>query len=200
LSVPTTAVISLNSPYSFWQLSDRHAGQLRSAFPDVHFRLAEEHDVAAAIRTADVYFGWAFDADWLKAPTPLRWTATPSAGVDHWPVAALDAAGVMLSRGYGYHGQPMAEHAIGLLLGFSRGLFESSRRQAGSVWWKDDLASSFFDLYGQTLTIVGCGSVGVRVAEVAQAYGADPLAPNPAGSSGCRQIVFVKRLRVPAPS
>ncbi|MEU0723110.1 NAD(P)-dependent oxidoreductase [Streptomyces sp. NPDC006140] len=37
--------------------------------------------------------------------------------------------------------------------------------------WKDDLASSFFDLYSQTLTIVGCGSVGVRVAEVAQAFG-----------------------------
>ncbi|WP_442738373.1 D-2-hydroxyacid dehydrogenase [Streptomyces pseudogriseolus] len=167
----TTVLVSLNSPYSFWQLSDQHAEQLRSAFPDVRFRLAQEPDVATEIRTADVYFGWAFDASWLKAPTRLRWTATPSAGVDHWPVTALDAAGVMLSRGYGYHGQPMAEHAIGLLLGFSRGLFESSRRQAGSVWWKDDLASSFFDLYGQTLTIVGCGSVGVRVAEVAQVFG-----------------------------
>lgn len=167
----TTALISLNSPYTFWQLSDRQAEQLRSAFPDVRFRLAEEHNVAVEIRAADVYFGWAFDADWLTAPTRLRWTATPSAGVDHWPVAALDAAGVMVSRGYGYHGQPMAEHAIGLLLGFSRGLFESSRLQTRSVWWKDDLASSFFDLYGQTLTIVGCGSVGVHVAEVAQAFG-----------------------------
>ncbi|MGW2998728.1 D-2-hydroxyacid dehydrogenase [Streptomyces sp. NPDC001155] len=167
----TTALVSLNSPYSFWQFSDRHAESLRSAFPSVRFRVAEEHDVRVEIRAADVYFGWAFDTEWLAAPTRLRWTATPSAGVDHWPVAALDAAGVVLTRGYGYHGQPMTEHAIGLLLGFSRGLFESNRLQTRSVWWKDDLARGFFDLYGQTLTIVGCGSVGIRLAEVAQALG-----------------------------
>lgn len=167
----TTALVALNSPYSFCQLSDRHAGQLRSAFPDVRFMLARENDSLVGIRSADVYFGWSFDAEWLSASSRLRWTATPSAGVDHWPVAALDAAGITLTRGYGYHGRPMAEHAIGLLLGFSRGLFTSTRLQTRSVWWKDDLADSFFDLYGETLTIVGCGSVGVRLAEVAQSLG-----------------------------
>ncbi|NUR00211.1 MAG: D-2-hydroxyacid dehydrogenase [Streptomyces sp.] len=133
--------------------------------------LARENDSLVGIRSADVYFGWSFDAEWLSASSRLRWTATPSAGVDHWPVAALDAAGITLTRGYGYHGRPMAEHAIGLLLGFSRGLFTSTRLQTRSVWWKDDLADSFFDLYGETLTIVGCGSVGVRLAEVAQSLG-----------------------------
>ncbi|MDT0464810.1 D-2-hydroxyacid dehydrogenase [Streptomyces gibsoniae] len=167
----TTALISLNSPYPFWQLSDRHAEELRSAFPGVRFRFAEEREAPVEIRTADVYLGWSFDTKWLNAPTRLRWTATPSAGVDHWPIAALRTAGVMLTRGYGYHGRPMAEHAIGLLLGFSRGLFDSSRLQTRVVWWKDHLADRFFDLYGQTLTIVGCGSVGVRLAEVAQAFG-----------------------------
>ncbi|MFC8350334.1 D-2-hydroxyacid dehydrogenase [Streptomyces sp. NPDC057280] len=167
----TTALLALNSPYPFWQLSDRHAGQLQAAFPDVRFRVAPERDIPDEIRTADVYFGWSFGREWLNASPRLRWTATPSAGVDHWPVAALDAAGVTVTRGYGYHGRPMAEHAIGLLLGFSRGLFTSTRLQTRSAWWKDDLASSFFDLYGETLTIVGCGSVGLRLAEVAQAVG-----------------------------
>ncbi|MGB8944965.1 MAG: D-2-hydroxyacid dehydrogenase [Streptomyces sp.] len=167
----TTVMICLNSSYPFWQFSKQHAEELRSAFPDVRFRIAEEHIVAEEIRVADVYFGWAFHTDWLNVPTRLRWAATPSAGVDHWPVAALDAANVMLTRGYGYHGPPMTEHAIGLLLGFSRGLFDSSRLQTRSLWWKDDLAGRFFDLAGQTLTIIGCGSIGVRVAEVAQALG-----------------------------
>lgn len=167
----TTALVALNSPYPFWQLSDRHAGQLRSAFPDVRFLLAQEQDVPVEIRTADVYFGWSFDAEWLNSSPRLHWTATPSAGIDHWPVTTLDTAGITLTRGYGYHGRPMAEHAIGLLLGFSRGLFTSTRLQTRSVWWKDELADSFFDLYGETLTIVGCGSVGIRLAEVARAFG-----------------------------
>ncbi|MGY5058676.1 D-2-hydroxyacid dehydrogenase [Streptomyces sp. 900105755] len=167
----TTVLASLNSPYPFWQLSDRHAEQLRSAFPEVRFLFAQEHDVAVEIRKADVYFGWSFEAEWLRTSPRLRWTATPSAGVDHWPVSALDAVGITFTRGYGYHGRPMAEHAIGLLLGFSRGLFASTRLQARSLWWKDDLADSFFDLYGETLTVVGCGSVGRRLAEAAQAFG-----------------------------
>ncbi|MFI6626480.1 D-2-hydroxyacid dehydrogenase [Streptomyces sp. NPDC050528] len=167
----TTALVALNSSYAFWQLSDRHAEQLRSAFPDVRFLVAHEHDFPVEIRTADVYFGWSFDRAWLDTSPRLRWAATPSAGVDHWPVAALDAAGITLTRGYGYHGRPMAEHAIGLLLGFSRGLFTSARLQTRSAWWKDDLADSFFDLCGETLMIVGCGAVGIRLAEVAQAFG-----------------------------
>ncbi|MFE6364077.1 D-2-hydroxyacid dehydrogenase [Streptomyces sp. NPDC057806] len=193
----TTALVALNSPYPFWQLSDRHAEQLRSAFPDVRFLVAHEHGVPVEIRTADVYFGWSFDRDWLDASPRLRWTATPSAGVDHWPVAALDAAGVTLTRGYGYHGRPMAEHAIGLLLGFSRGLFTSARLQTRSVWWKDDLAASFFDLHGETLTIVGCGSVGIRLAEVAQALGMHVIgvrrSPPPSELGG---IEWVPRHRV----
>ncbi|MFB8088405.1 D-2-hydroxyacid dehydrogenase [Streptomyces sp. NPDC055992] len=167
----TDALICLNSPYKFWQFSDRHADQIRSEFPNIRFRIVGEHRVACEIHDAEIYFGWAFDRDWLAGATRLAWAATPSAGVDHWPVPEIQAADVMLTRGYGYHGQPMTEHAIGLLIGFSRGLFDSARLQTRSTWWKDDLATSFFDLHGQTLTIVGCGSVGTHLAEVAQALG-----------------------------
>ncbi|MEU7576748.1 D-2-hydroxyacid dehydrogenase [Streptomyces sp. NPDC041068] len=167
----TNALICLNSPYEFWQLSNQHASQLHSAFPDVRFRFVEDHAVADEIRDADVYFGWTFDKGWLTTVSRLTWAATPSAGIDHWPVAEIQSAGILLTRGYGYHGQPMTEHAIGLLLGFSRGLFESARLQTRSVWWKDNLANSFFDLNGQNLTIIGCGSVGTQLAGIAQALG-----------------------------
>ncbi|MFE4018659.1 D-2-hydroxyacid dehydrogenase [Streptomyces sp. NPDC059101] len=166
-----TVLICLNSPYPFWQFANQHAERLRAGFPDVRFQSVTEADVVRHIADASGYFGWAFDPRWLEAARSLEWAATPSAGVDHWPVDGLTAAHVVLTRGYGYHGQPMTEHALGLLLGFSRGLFQSNRLQTTSTWWKDELAGTFFDLAGQTLTIVGCGSIGGHLARAAQALG-----------------------------
>ncbi|MBC9717820.1 D-2-hydroxyacid dehydrogenase [Streptomyces sp. TRM66268-LWL] len=167
----TTVMISLNSPYDFWQFGEWHLKLLVADFPEVTFELVADVDAPGRVPEADVYFGWSFSAEWLAQASRLRWVASPAAGVDHLPVDRLMEARVGLTRGYGYHGRPMAEHALGLLLGFSRGLFLSQRLQARAPWWKDQLADAFFDLHGQTLTIVGCGSVGTQLAIAAQALG-----------------------------
>ncbi|MEU0443710.1 D-2-hydroxyacid dehydrogenase [Streptomyces sp. NPDC006186] len=164
-------LISLSSPYDFWDFGRQHAERLHTTFPEVTFLAAREADVSRHLAAADIYFGWTFPAGWIEDAPRLRWIATPSAGVDHFPVEELRAAGIGLTRGVGYHAQPVTEHALGLLLGFSRGLFLSRRLQSRSRWWKDQVAETFFDLHGQTLAIVGCGVIGIRLAAAAQALG-----------------------------
>ncbi|GHJ40475.1 D-2-hydroxyacid dehydrogenase [Streptomyces sp. TS71-3] len=168
-------LISLESPHSFWQLSAEHERSLKAAFPDVRFHTSTEDDVPHRLVNADVYFGWRFEPSWLANAPNLRWIASPAAGTDHLPVAEAHAAGVALTRSYGFHGGPMAEHAMGLVLGFSRGLFTSQRLQRDRTWWKDDLAEEFFDLAGATMTIVGCGSIGSHLARIAHAFGMDVI-------------------------
>lgn len=167
----TTVLVCLNSPYIFWNFGRPHAEQLREAFPDVTFLAVAEADVSRHLSAANVYFGWSFPARWIEDAPRLRWVATPSAGVDHFPVDDLRAADIGLTRGYGYHARPVTEHALGLLVGFSRGLFLSHRLQSRSRWWKDQIAERFFDLHGQTLTIVGCGAIGTHLAVAARALG-----------------------------
>ncbi|WP_230396222.1 D-2-hydroxyacid dehydrogenase [Streptomyces blattellae] len=167
----TTVLVCLNSPYEFWNFGRTHAEGLHAEFPGVTFLAVPEADAPWHLSAADVYFGWSFLAHWIKDAPRLRWVATPSAGVDHLPVDALRTAGIGLTRGYGYHARPVTEHALGLLLGFSRGLFLSHRLQGRSRWWKDQIAESFFDLHGQTLAIVGCGEIGTRLGVAAQALG-----------------------------
>ena len=169
-------LISLDSPHSFWRLSTEHERSLCATFPGVEFRTATEEAVSHQLAEAHVYFGWRFEPSWLVGAPHLKWIASPAAGTDHLPVAEAHSAGVALTRSYGFHGRPMAEHAMGLILGFSRGLFTSQRVQRDRTWWKDELAEEFFDLAGATMTIVGCGSIGGHLARVARAFGMDVIA------------------------
>ncbi|MCT2589835.1 D-2-hydroxyacid dehydrogenase [Streptomyces sp. N2-109] len=164
-------LICLESPYAFWHLSEDHERSLRTAFPHVDFRIATASALPRHLPDAQVFFGWRFEPQWLMSAPHLKWISSPAAGTDHLPVAEAAAAGVALTRSYGFHGRPMAEHAMGMVLGFSRGLFLSQRRQPNRTWWKDDLAQEFFDLAGSTMTIVGCGSIGGQLARAARAFG-----------------------------
>ncbi|MFF2849681.1 D-2-hydroxyacid dehydrogenase [Streptomyces sp. NPDC058001] len=168
-------LISLESPHAFWRLSADHERCLRASFADVEFRTATEANVPHQLADAHVYFGWRFEPSWLVGAPLLKWIASPAAGTDHLPVAEARSVGVELTRSYGFHGRPMAEHAMGLILGFSRGLFMSQRVQRNRTWWKDDLAEEFFDLAGATMTIVGCGSIGGHLARAARAFGMDVI-------------------------
>ncbi|WP_129286562.1 D-2-hydroxyacid dehydrogenase [Streptomyces sp. GZWMJZ-114] len=168
---PVKVLICLESPHAFWRLSAEHERALSGAFPGVEFRTATEADVPRHLADTHVYFGWRFAPSWLPAAPHLRWIGSPAAGTDHLPVTEAHTAGVAVTRSYGFHGRPMAEHAMGLVLGFSRGLFTSQRVQRNRGWWKDELAGEFFDLAGATMTIVGCGSVGGHVARAARSFG-----------------------------
>ncbi|MEV0168972.1 D-2-hydroxyacid dehydrogenase [Nonomuraea fuscirosea] len=161
----------LTSDQDFWQPSQEQVNALRSAFPDVEFHVVASPSTAPdALQDSEVYFGWRFAPAWFSHAPSLRWIASPAAGTDHLPVRRASEAGVMLTRSYGFHGRPMAEHAMGLVLGFSRGLFTSSRLQQTQLWWKDELATEFFDLAGATMAIVGCGSIGAHLARAAGAF------------------------------
>lgn len=168
-------LVHLESPHDFWHLSERHERTLRTTFPALDFCVATAETVREQLDQAQVYFGWRFDPDWFRASPRLKWIASPAAGTDHLPVAEAESSGVTVTRSYGFHGRPMAEHAMGLILGFSRGLFTSGLLQQTRHWWKDDLAEEFFDLAGATLTIVGCGSIGGHLACAARSFGMDVI-------------------------
>ncbi|GHD82328.1 D-2-hydroxyacid dehydrogenase [Streptomyces goshikiensis] len=164
-------VISLNSPHSFWSLGESHLARLRSEFPGLDVRAVADDELPGALADAEVYFGWRFEPHWLPQAPRLKWIATPAAGTDHLPVEEVTRCGTILTRSYGFHRQPMAEHAMGMILTFSRGLLLSSRLQRTRRWWKGELAAEFFDLAGATMLIVGCGSVGTHLAAMGRTFG-----------------------------
>ncbi|MGH3564899.1 MAG: D-2-hydroxyacid dehydrogenase [Pseudonocardia sp.] len=163
--------VDLRSEYRFWHFADRHRELLRARFPDVRWAVLEKETEAPDLPRSDAVLAWRFSAEQLDRAPHLRWLACPAAGSEHLPVAEAARREVIVTRGVGYHGVPMAEHVMGLVLGFARGLFLSAARQSVHRWWKDEVASEFRDVAGSTMTVVGCGAVGHDVARLASAVG-----------------------------
>ena len=98
----------------------------------------------------------------------LRFVQLTSAGLDRVPADLLRQRGVELRNARGVYSIPMAEFALaGVLRLYKQGDFFRRNQQRG-VWEKNrDLR----ELFGRTVTILGCGSVGTECARRFAAFG-----------------------------
>ncbi|WP_247731650.1 D-2-hydroxyacid dehydrogenase [Halovivax limisalsi] len=121
----------------------------------------------SAIETATILVGTSLPDEWLDRADRLEWVQAYTAGYDHYDLDALEDAGIVLTNATGVHGQPMAEWALGAMLGFERNLFDARERQRDGVWLREGGG----ELAGKTVGIVGLGAIGGRTAELASALG-----------------------------
>ena len=168
-----TIMIHLQSNCDFWMLSEQQKADLTAEAGKLGYRTVFWNDGVGAGQLADceIYWGWNFDPAWLPDAPLLKWIVVPSAGKDHLPEQSLREHGIVLTTSTSYHGIPMSEQIMAYLLGFSRGIFQNFGKQTTELWWKESVRESFFDIYGKTMLIVGCGSVGLRLAGIAGGFG-----------------------------
>ena len=86
-----------------------------------------------------------------------------SAGYAAFPVETLDERGIALCTAAGVTAPTVSEHAFALALSFSRRLPVYASRQRDRVWDRSD-SRTLSDWAGETLTVVGLGNIGERVA------------------------------------
>ena len=172
-------MVNLNSNCEFWSLSEEQKVFLKSEAAKLNYELyfwdeSEELNMEK-LPLCEIYWGWNFNTDWLNVAKRLKWVIVPSAGKDHLPEETLRKHGIVLTTSTSYHSIPMSEQIMAYLLGFSRGIFQSYGKQSSELWWKDEIKDNFFDIYGKTMLIVGCGSVGIRLARIAVQFGINVL-------------------------
>ncbi|MGH3446951.1 MAG: D-2-hydroxyacid dehydrogenase [Nocardioidaceae bacterium] len=118
----------------------------------------------------------AFDFDWMapgdlpnNAPK-LRWVQATSAGIGGFVERnGLDATSLTITTAAGIHARPLAEFAAAAILHFVRDIPRLQRDQRNHHWERYESGQ----LAGRTVTIVGLGSVGKRLASLCQALNAD---------------------------
>lgn len=120
-----------------------------------------------------------FDAARIARLPELRLIALAATGANNIDLDACRARGIVVSniRGYAVHTVP--EHVIALLMALSRNLF-AYRTSVAEGRWQRAGQFCFFDhpirdLHGQTLGILGSGSLGSGVAKLATAFGMNVL-------------------------
>lgn len=148
-----------------------------------------DDDVDALRKAPDAEVAVCWGTQWpgalVREDANLRWIQAVSAGVEALvpPLRDLERQGrpIILTNARGAHGAPIAEHVLGMVLAFSRGLLACQRAQSRSEW----VQFQPVELSGQTAGIVGFGSIGQAIAAKLQPLGVRLLAtrarpePNP---------------------
>jgi phosphoglycerate dehydrogenase-like enzyme len=146
------------------ELSDR---QCRTAEETSEF-IATGCDVLLTFRVPDN----------IKHLAPsLKWIQLLSAGADHVPAAALKSGAVPIATASGIHATPIAEYTLASMLAYAHRIHLAIRAQIRREWMRSGaFMGSVDEIRGQTLGIIGYGSIGRETARLAQAFGMTVLA------------------------
>jgi D-3-phosphoglycerate dehydrogenase len=133
------------------------------------------YQVSARTELREPWFG---NADLLgRCPNMLAMSST-GAGYDYIDVDACNAAGVIVVNQSGTNSEPVAEHAIALMLGLTKRVGYTHRAMIkGTANDRMDLFGN--NIKGKTVGIVGIGQIGRLTAKYAAAFDMRVLACDP---------------------
>jgi len=141
-------------------------------------------NTAAALESevaeAEIIFGKP-SLDLLATAAKLKWLQTQSAGVEQ--IAGSDVfkrSNWILCTAAGMH-ESCVQHAIALLLGFTRRVGQHSLHQKELRWNSRDKVATPEVVEGRTMLILGVGAIGKRVAQIARVLGMKPIGVNTSG-------------------
>jgi len=133
---------------------------------------AEIANIEAAYLTRDIRFSDHYHAfsDTVKAAPNLKWVHFTSTGIDQHPfLPALAERKVRLTTSAGTNGEPVGQTAICGLLMLARGFPRWIAAQREHKWDPTRGKDVPRDLRGQTVIIVGLGTIGATVARFCRA-------------------------------
>ena len=107
--------------------------------------------------------------DMIASAGRLRVIATAGAGYDHIDLAAATEAGIAVVNSVGIGPNPVAEHAVGLMLALARRIVVGDARLRREGWaGRNELLARDpgTELSGKTVGIIGFGFIGQRVASI----------------------------------
>ena len=107
----------------------------------------------------------------LRSAPHLKLIQLVAAGYDSMDVNLCRELGIPVANNGGANSIDVAEHTIGLILGFYRRLIELDRNVRADRWRDIDTGSSTYTINGKTVGIVGLGNIGKRVARLLRAFG-----------------------------
>lgn len=145
--------------------------RLKTMFPMVEFAFFESlKDVGDAIAKAEVLvtYGGNLTEELLAQAKKLKWIMVLAAGLDKLPLRAIKERGIILTNARGIHKIPIGEFILAFMLQYVK-KFPFFHQEKEKHHWSRDVHIE--ELNGQTLLVVGAGSIGSHIAKLAKAFG-----------------------------
>jgi D-lactate dehydrogenase len=137
----------------------------------------ELEDLPDDVEVLSIFIYDGIDEAFLARHPRLRFIASRSSSVDHLDLKACARRGVEVAGIPKYDGNSVAEHTFALLLAVARRFRASTTLRQHGDFSHAELRG--FELRGKTLGLIGVGRIGVRVAELARAFGMKVIAYDP---------------------
>jgi D-2-hydroxyacid dehydrogenase (NADP+) len=167
-------LISLQSKVGAWRIPPDGVETLRARFPHITFNYAIEPEQRAdGLKECDVAFTWLMSAEEVQTAPRLQWIHTSAVAVETFSLPEIFARGIAVSNTRGVQARPIAEHTLAMILALAKQLPFALDHQRASRWAQNEFVGDRLPslLRGQTLGLVGVGTIGVEIAKLATAVG-----------------------------
>lgn len=139
-------------------------------------------EMLSLIEDAEVAYVSGFDAQLFKRAKNLRWVHVAAGGVENAVFPEIVSSDVTMTCVKTCFGTTAAEHAMAVVLLFSRQLHSDLRYRSGESWdWEVPGALRVggqwpIELSGKTAGIIGLGVIGKEIAKRARCFGMKVIA------------------------
>ena len=152
-----------------WKCTQKQLNRLENSGSTVIFMQNEKDTLPCAYEDVEgVICNGLFLHHSIEKFTSLRYIQLTSAGLDRVPMDYVQAHGIKIFNARGVYSVPMAEFAIGGVLQLYKKARFFYEKQKEHTWEKH---RGMIELFGKTVCVVGCGSVGTECAKRFQAFG-----------------------------
>ncbi len=162
-----------NSRVAYTELSKQF---LKDNFPNEDiFVTSNEKEAIANIADTEILLTTPYSRELVEKGTNIKWIQALSAGFNQFDIEYLKSRNIKLARVVGMHNSHMAELAIMAMITLTREMSMMFEEQSKHNWLQKINQER---IYGKTLAIIGCGSIGLTIAQYAKAMGMHTIALN----------------------
>ena len=159
------------------ELKNRLISQLDNPKKLNFIHLSSENDIKTHIHKLDILHCYEIKSDFFSHASPnLKWIQIGAAGIEKSLLDAVLKSKVMITNASGIHASPVSEYVISSMLFFSKMFRDFEVFKNTKKWTQWDIAKKIVELNGQTIGIIGYGSIGKDIAKKAKAFGMNVIA------------------------
>lgn len=143
----------------------------------ITYPTSKTEDLQERLRDADIILcnKTLLNRDTLRYADHLKYIGLFATGYNNVDIEYTNEAGIVVSNAGSYSTDSVAQHTFALILNHFNKIEQYSAFTANGEWKKSETFSPFIykmgELQGKTIGIIGFGSIGKRVAEIAGVFG-----------------------------
>jgi phosphoglycerate dehydrogenase-like enzyme len=168
-------LIVVHHRFELWRVPAWFVRKLAEEFPQLEIvNHASYEGVEGDLRDAEIIFTISLRPEQFAECQKLRWVHAPSAAVHQFQFPELVSSDVILTNSTEVHGPVVAEHVIALIFALAKKIPQAAALQQKHVWGKEAMwerGPHPREIAGATLGLIGVGSIGRRVAQMASSLG-----------------------------